>query len=61
MPLNDYKTKYAPDASDKEIDALSKFNAKFPDRAPSFGSPVGVHKGQDGTSYILLRIHPSAR
>jgi hypothetical protein len=61
MPLDDYRSKYANGASEREIEALSKFNAKFPDRSREPGAPVGVHRDAEGKSYILLRSKHSAQ
>jgi hypothetical protein len=56
MPLDDYIATNAPKASRREIEALSKFNTKFPDANNRTGMPLSIQPGSDGRDYIALRV-----
>lgn len=56
MPFDEYQSKYAKGVSDREIEALGKFNSKFPNRNPHAGAPVGIHTDGSGQRHVLLRV-----
>jgi hypothetical protein len=56
MPLDDYIATNAPNARRKEIEALGKFNTRFPDANNRTGMPLSIQPGSDGREYVTLRV-----
>jgi hypothetical protein len=53
-PLEDY-LKAAPNTNEREINAAGKANSTYPQHAPHRGAPLGVHTGEDGKKYVMMR------
>lgn len=60
IPLADYEKQTG--ASRKELSAVGKYNSKYGVTGPQGkGLPLGVHDGKDGSSWVILRNHDSAK
>jgi hypothetical protein len=53
--LDDYIQATGGKTNEREIAAVGKANSAMPEISPHRGTPLGVHTGEDGKKYVMMR------